>query len=117
MVAFAEAKTQSRLPESVLGQPATIESGDAEAALAAAEHIVDLTYHTARHSHNAIELHAVTLHWTAAGDLVVHDASQAVVQAAWTLAQVFGIEERQVHVSSPYGGQTLRPSGPFGALA
>ena len=37
-------------------------------------------------------------------ELTVHDASQAVVQTAWTLAQVFGIEEKQVHVTSPYVG-------------
>ena len=55
---------------------------------------------------------------------------------AWTLAQVFGIEEEQVHVTSPYvgggfGGKTLwshhllggcrvqagRPSGADHALA
>ena len=37
-------------------------------------------------------------------DLIVHDASQAVAHVAWTLAQVFGIEEKQVHVTSPFVG-------------
>ncbi len=111
-VAFNEAKTHARRPESVLGEPSKVESGDAEAALAAAQHKVDITYKTPHYNHNAIELHAATLFWDADGELVIHDASQAVVQSAWTLAQVFGIKEEQVHVTSPYvgggfGGKTL----------
>ena len=112
MTGFAAAKTHARLPESVLGEPATVEIGDAEAALAGAANKVDIIYQTPHHNHNAIELHAITLYWNADGDLFVHDASQAVVQAAWTLAEVFGLKEEQVHVSSPYvggafGGKTL----------
>jgi xanthine dehydrogenase YagR molybdenum-binding subunit len=64
---------------------------------------VDHVYRTPRHNHNPIELHAVTVAWDD-DELMIHDASQAVVQTAWTIAQVFGIEERQVHVTSPYVG-------------
>ncbi len=111
MVEFAEAKTHARFPESVLGEPPKVEIGDAEAALAAAPFKVDAMYRTPRHNHNAIELHAVTLDWKAE-ELFIHDASQAVKQTAWTLAQVFGLKEEQVHISSPYvgggfGGKTL----------
>jgi xanthine dehydrogenase YagR molybdenum-binding subunit len=110
--AFDVAKTHARLPKTVLGEPPTVETGDAEASLAAARYKVDLTYKTPHYNHNAIELHAATLYWNAGGELFIHDASQAVVQSAWTLAQVFGIKEEQVHVSSPYvgggfGGKTL----------
>lgn len=45
-----------------------------------------------RHNHNAIELHAVTLFWED-GALFVHDASQAVAQTAWTLAEIFDLDE------------------------
>ena len=77
--------------------------GDAEAALAAAAFRVDAVYTTPRHNHNAIELHAATVAWE--GDtLTVHDATQAVNATAWTLAQVFGIEESQVRVLSPFVG-------------
>jgi xanthine dehydrogenase YagR molybdenum-binding subunit len=103
MVAFNEAKAQARYPESVLGEPSTVEIGNAEAALASAQHKVDATYRTPRYNHNAIELHAVTLYWND-GELFIHDASQAVVQTAWTLAQVFSLREEQVHVTSPYVG-------------
>jgi xanthine dehydrogenase YagR molybdenum-binding subunit len=55
-----------------------------------------------------MELHAVTLGWS--GDrLIMHDASQAVAHTAWSIAQVLGIGEEQVTVSSPYVG------GGFGA--
>ena len=121
-VAFDEAKTHARLPASVLGESPKIESGDAEAALAAAPHRVDITYKTPHYNHNAIELHAATLFWNGNEELFVHDASQAVVQTAWTLAQVFGIKEAQVHVSSPYvgggfGGKTLWSHHVLGAAA
>ena len=109
---FAEAKPQAHSPGSVQGEPAELAVGDAEAALASAVHKVDVTFETPRHNHNAIELHAVTLFWNEDEELFIHDASQAVVQTAWTLAQVFDIEEEQVHVSSPYvgggfGGKTV----------
>jgi xanthine dehydrogenase YagR molybdenum-binding subunit len=112
MVSFEEARTHARLPKSVLGEPPTVEIGDAEAALAAARHTVDITYQTPHYNHNAIELHAVTVYWNEDGELFIHDASQAVAQSAWTMAQVFGIKEEQVHVTSPYvgggfGGKTL----------
>lgn len=121
MVEFAEAKIHARFPESVLGEPPAVEIGDAEAALAAAPFKVDATYHTPRYNHNAIELHAVTLEWKGE-ELFIHDASQAVKQTAWTLAEVFGMKEEQVHVSSPYvgggfGGKTVWPSHVLAAAA
>ncbi len=93
------------------GEPLLLEIGDAEAALAAAPHKIDATYTTPRHNHNAIELHAATLTWQG-DDLIIHDATQAVSHTAWSLAQVFGIREAQVRVTSPYvgggfGGKTL----------
>lgn len=89
--------------DSIMMEPSRVEIGDAEAALAAAPFRVDNTYRTPRHNHNPIELHAVTLFWDD-DELYVHDASQAVVQTAWTLAEVFGIDEKKVHVSSPFVG-------------
>ena len=105
---FEQAKANAHAPDHIMGQPAKIEIGDAEQALAAAPHKVDSLYRTPRHNHNAIELHAVTLYWEGE-TLHVHDASQAVVQTAWTIAQAFGIDEKQVHISSPFVG------GGFGA--
>ena len=46
-----------------MGEPLKQKVGDAEAALAAAPHKVDVTYTTPRHHHAPIELHACTLAW------------------------------------------------------
>jgi xanthine dehydrogenase YagR molybdenum-binding subunit len=100
---FAEAIKNAREPQRILGEPPSVFHGDAAAALASAPHCVDAVYCTPRHNHNPIELHAVTLFWED-GELYVHDASQAVAQIAWTLAEVFGVDEKKVHVSSPYVG-------------
>src|ERR1700712_1678728 len=85
------------------GEPLKLEIKDAEAMLAAAPYKIDVRYTTPRHNHNPIELHAATLAWD--GDhLRVHDTVQAVAHEAWTIAQVFGIDEKKVHVTSPYVG-------------
>jgi xanthine dehydrogenase YagR molybdenum-binding subunit len=106
-----KAKARGRRPALSLGQPLSNEIGDAEAALAAAAHQVDLTYRTPGHNHNAIEPHAATLAWDG-DDLFVHDCTQAVRHVAWSLAHMFGLAEEQVHVSAPhvgggFGGKTL----------
>ncbi len=117
---FEDAKTRTK-PGVFQGQPLLLEIGNAEAALAAAPHKVDFVYRTPRHSHNPIELHAATLGWMG-DDLIVHDASQCVTHVAWSLAQVFGIDEKQVHVTSPYvgggfGSKTLWQHQILGAAA
>ncbi|MFV0623970.1 xanthine dehydrogenase family protein molybdopterin-binding subunit [Sphingomonas sp. ac-8] len=103
LVDYAEAKARGTETGMFMGQPLKQEIGDADAALAAAPVKVDAVYRTPRHNHNAIELHAATVQWD--GDsLIVHDASQAVDHTAWSLAKMFGIEEAQVHVTSPFVG-------------
>lgn len=88
----------------VLGDwPVHVEIGDAEAALAAAPVSVDAVYRSPYQNHNAIEPHAVTAVWDS-GELEMYDSTQSVVHNAWSLAQIFGIEERQVRVVSPYVG-------------
>jgi xanthine dehydrogenase YagR molybdenum-binding subunit len=110
VVSFAEALTKPRVPDSILGEPSEIKIGDAEAAMIDAYVKVDRLYATPRHNHNAIELHAATVAWNGE-QLTVHDATQSVNATAWTLAQVFGLEEEQVHVLSPFVG------GSFGGKA
>jgi xanthine dehydrogenase YagR molybdenum-binding subunit len=100
---LAEAKANGSEPGVFQGEPLKLDVNAAEEKLAAAPHKVDARYTTPRHNHNPIELHAATLFWEG-DELRVHDATQAVDHAAWTMAQVFGIEEAQVHVTSPYVG-------------
>ena len=103
VTAFDAAKAKGTEPANFNGQPLQVEIGDAEQALAATPFKIDNTYLTPRQSHNAIELHACTVAWSG-GELRVHDASQLVSHTAWSLARVFGIDERQVRVTSPFVG-------------
>ena len=108
---FAQARARERTPKKVVDEPPEQRVGDAEAALAAAPFRVDAVYRTPRHNHNAIEPHAATLAWD--GDrLTIHDSTQLVSNVAWSMAQVFGLKEEQVRVSSPFvgggfGGKTM----------
>jgi xanthine dehydrogenase YagR molybdenum-binding subunit len=102
-LSFRQAATHSRQPDNVLGEPAMIKIGDAEAALAAATFKVDFTYHTPRHSHAAIEPHAATV-WWAGDELVIHDTTQMLHQTRWTLAGIFGIPEDKIRILSPFVG-------------
>ena len=112
---FEQAKAEGRYPASFAGQPLKLEIGDAEAALASSRVSIDAIYRTPRHSHNALEPHAVTVAWRKGErgeELMMHDASQCVSHVAWSLAEAFGLEESQVRVTSPYvgggfGGKTL----------
>jgi len=111
VTALATAMEQGTEPGAFMGQPLKKEVGDAEGKLAQAAFKTDAVYRTPRQNHNAIELHAVTVAWED-GILRVHDATQAVAHTAWSLAQVFGLQEAQVRVSSPFvgggfGGKTL----------
>ena len=100
---FAAAKEQAHHPDSVLGEPALVETGDAEMALSDARFKVDARYTTPRHNHNAIEPHAATVRWE--GDtLILHDATQMLNGTAATVAEVFELEPEQVRVLSPFVG-------------
>ncbi len=103
VTSLAAAVARGVEPGTFAGSPLEVQTGDAEAALAAAPYRVDATYRSPRHNHNAIELHAATMAWES-DELILHDTTQGVQHTAYTLAEVFGIREDQVHVSSPYVG-------------
>jgi xanthine dehydrogenase YagR molybdenum-binding subunit len=103
LVSFAEAVAKGTAQSLFMGQPLHNEKGDAEKALASAATSIDSTYTTPRHNHNAIELHGVTVAWDGE-TLRIHDASQLVAHTAWSIAQMFGIREEQVVVTSPFVG-------------
>jgi xanthine dehydrogenase YagR molybdenum-binding subunit len=82
--------------------------GDAEAALAGADVVVDAEYGTPTQHHNPIELFTTTCVWT--GDkLTVYEPSQFVYGLKNGVAQRLGIDADKVHVVSHYVG------GAFGA--
>jgi xanthine dehydrogenase YagR molybdenum-binding subunit len=103
VIELAAAKARGTESGVFMGEPLKQQIGDAEAALAAAPHKVDVVYTTPRQHHGPIELHGCTLAWE--GDtLRIHDASQAVAHEAWTIAQVFGLKDNQVRLTSPFVG-------------
>ena len=103
ITAFAEAKAAGTEIGCHMGDELRTVIGDAPARLREAAFAVDAVYTTPGHNHNAIEPHAVTVAWE--GDrLRIHDASQSVTHTAWSIAQVFGLDEVQVHVTSPFVG-------------
>ncbi|WP_313606725.1 xanthine dehydrogenase family protein molybdopterin-binding subunit [Rhizobium sp.] len=102
-IAFAAARDRGTDTAEFMGQPLHDEIGDAEKALQDAAFKTDATYTTPRHNHNPIELHGLTVAWQ--GDtLRMHDAQQLVAHTAWSMAQVFGLDEKQVVVTSPFVG-------------
>lgn len=100
---FEDAKADAHTPASILIEKNHVSIGNATRELARAAHRVDNIYRTPGHSHNAIELHAVTVAWEA-GSLLVHDSTQMVAPSANALAKLFGLKKEQVRVLSPFVG-------------
>src|SRR5262249_59358778 len=86
-----------------VGNPAVVEHGDVEAALAAAAKVIDVTYKTAPQYHNPIEPHAIVAAWD--GDrLAIDTPSQGLALAQSRIAGLFGIPATNIHIRSPFLG-------------
>lgn len=103
-VSFEAALPKAKSAGSILGEPAEVKIGDAEKALEKAEYKVDNLYRTPRYNHNAIEPHPIIAFWDKDDGLVVFEASQFVSGGRDTLAEIFGVEAKKVHVFSPFVG-------------
>jgi len=81
-------------------------TGDVAAAMASAAVTLDRTYTTAMYHNNPIEPHAATALWEpgAAVPLTLWDSTQGVHPARSAVAEVFGLEEKQVRVICPFVG-------------
>jgi xanthine dehydrogenase YagR molybdenum-binding subunit len=82
--------------------------GDADAALAKADVVVNARYSTPTQHHNPIELFTTTCAWSG-DELTVYEPSQFVTGIKNHLAKALGIDAAKVRVVSPYVG------GAFGA--
>jgi len=102
---------ESFVPPAVgFGEPATVQHGNFESALASAAHRIEATYETPTQFHNAIEPHAIVAAWD--GDsLSVDTPSQALATAQGRIAGLFGISPGKIHIRSPFLG------GGFGSKA
>jgi xanthine dehydrogenase YagR molybdenum-binding subunit len=102
--------------------PADAAHGDAEAALARAEVVVDETYATQPVHNNPMEPHASLALWEDGG-LVVHDSIQGTWLARTVLAEVFELPPERVRVISQHVGGgfgckgTPRPQAVLAAIA
>jgi xanthine dehydrogenase YagR molybdenum-binding subunit len=77
--------------------------GDADAALAAAPVSIDCTYTTPNEHNQPMEPHACVARWTADG-VTIHDSNQGSHTIRSKVADVFGLPEERVRVTSPYVG-------------
>jgi xanthine dehydrogenase YagR molybdenum-binding subunit len=84
--------------------------GDAEAALAGADVLMEAEYFTPAQHHNPMELFSTTCAWS--GDqLTVYEPSQFVYGLKNGVANRLGIDADRVHVVSPYVGGAFGSKG------
>jgi xanthine dehydrogenase YagR molybdenum-binding subunit len=96
--------SESFVPPTVgVGNPARVQRGDVEAALATASRRIDATYETPAQYHNAMEPHAIVAAWD--GDaLSIDTPSQGLAMAQGRIAWLFGIPPEKIHIRSPFLG-------------
>ncbi len=81
------------------------ESGDAEAAFAAAEHTTKLRVRLERSTAAPMECRAVAARWDGvSGELTVWDSTQATISVRGGLASLFDIDEDRIRVIAPNVG-------------
>ncbi|KOV99024.1 MULTISPECIES: xanthine dehydrogenase family protein molybdopterin-binding subunit [unclassified Streptomyces] len=109
-------------PDDAGGQPGRVEHGDPEAAFAAAEVRVDVTYRVPPLHNHPMEPHTSTAHWD--GDrLTAYTSSQGGTTVRSVLAQLFRLPEERItvvaeHVGGGFGSKgTPRPDVVLAALA
>jgi xanthine dehydrogenase YagR molybdenum-binding subunit len=95
---------ESFVPPAVgVGNPARVQRGDVEVALATASRRIDATYETPAQYHNAMEPHAIVAAWD--GDaLSIDTPSQGLALAQGRIAGLFGISPEKIHIRSPFLG-------------
>ncbi len=104
MNSFEEAARHAKTPEQIMGDSPEVVKGDADAALSAASHRVDMVFTTPPYNHNAIEPHACIAVWEGDEKLTLYDTSQFTAGTANSMAEVFGLKNSNVRVVSPFVG-------------
>jgi xanthine dehydrogenase YagR molybdenum-binding subunit len=87
-------------------------AGNAEAALASADVVIDAEYGTPTQHHNPIELFTTTCVWND-GQLTVYEPSQFVYGLKNSTAKKMGIDPDKVRVINPYVGGAFGSKGSF----
>jgi xanthine dehydrogenase YagR molybdenum-binding subunit len=84
--------------------------GDVEAALAAADAVIDAEYATPTQHHNPIELFTTTCAWHD-NRLTIYEPSQFVYGLKNNAAKTLGVDPGQVHVINPFVGGAFGSKG------
>ncbi len=101
---FEESIRSAKKPKQVLGESPEVSSGDADAALKAAPHRIDLVFSTPPYNHNAIEPHATIAIWEGDDKVTMYDTSQFTIGTANSIAEVFGLKKDHVRLIAPFVG-------------
>ncbi|MEV8506381.1 xanthine dehydrogenase family protein molybdopterin-binding subunit [Actinoplanes sp. NPDC051475] len=102
--------------------PAVTDSGDVDAAFAAAPITVDVRYSTPALHNNPMEPHATTALWEG-DDLILYDSNQHPAGVAGDVGAVFGLPAERVHVITEHVGGgfgskgSARPNAVLAAMA
>lgn len=95
-------------PESVNpSYPPDTDDGDVDAALAAADIVIDQTYTTPFEHNNPMEPHACIASWEVRDGkpaITMYDSTQGVHVVRKTLAPIFGVEPEHLRVVAPHVG-------------
>jgi xanthine dehydrogenase YagR molybdenum-binding subunit len=95
---------ESFVPTAVgVGNPAKVQRGDVEVALATASQRIEETYETPAQYHNAMEPHAIVVTWDR-DTLSIDTPSQGLALAQERIAGLFGISPEKIHIRSPFLG-------------
>ncbi len=109
-VDLEDARETSYKPEESLGEPLSVERGDAARALAAAEVRLDETYSTPNEHSCAMEPHAAIASWSDGG-LTIYNSTQWMMGDRTVLAAAFQLPPEKIRVICPFTG------GMFGSKA
>lgn len=109
-VDLEDARETSYRPQESLGEPLSVERGDAAQALEAADVRLDETYSTPNEHSCAMEPHAVIASWTG-GSLTIYNSTQWIMGDRKVLAAAFQLPPEKIRVICPFTG------GMFGSKA
>ena len=88
-----------------------VKRGNVDAALASAEHKIDVVYSTPVENHNPIETYSTTAEWEAPDRLVLHDATRGIKQLQRVVANAFGLPEENIRIVCPFTGGAFGSKG------
>ena len=103
-----KAREESEREGNIADDPKVYDRGEAGAAFAAADIVIDRVFHTAAAAHNSLEPHGVTAFWDG-DELTLYDSTQSVFTVRQEVAEALGLPEHRVRVIKEHMG------GGFGA--